>query len=176
MTMEHGKKEVTALTVTALAVGGLATGCAGEAGAQDGQPTEVASPTASASWDPTNPNSLPPSSISISPDGTVVYTPPAEITSKKTSQSQEECDGQPKPIIPIPHPDVLDEPAQDINIYMQQAQPNPITDRNKLMFTVVCLHNGTPPWDLKLTDGTNLSTSLSWGAWGKYIGNTTYGQ
>ena len=176
MTMEHGKKEVTALTVTALAVGGLATGCAGEAGAQSGQPTEVAPPTASASWDPTGPNSLPPSSISISPDGTVVYTPPAEITSKNTSRDQEECDGQPKPEIPTPTPPVLQQKSQLIDVLMQQAQPNPITNRNKLIFTVVCLQNGTPPWDLKLTDGTNYSTSLDWGFWGKYIGNTTYGQ
>ena len=90
--MRRGKKQFAVLLGIVLVFGGLAAGCAGGAETQGGQPTETA-PTVNTTWDATNPNSLPSSPISTSPDETLTYTQPASEPDTETKESTMVCNG-----------------------------------------------------------------------------------
>ena len=95
-------------------------------------------------------------------------------TSENTQPSTETCDGEPKPVI-TGKPDPNNK-SQIMRMALELASPSPITNRANLSFIVVCLTGGTPPWDLRITDGTNQSPPLDWGIWSGETGNTTYDQ
>ena len=164
--MRRGKKQFAVLLGIVLVFGGLAAGCAGGAGTQGGQPTEPSTTSGTGGIDNTPGG------------GNTVQLPPTTNTSTSTSAntqtSTETCDGDPKPAIPgKPDPN-------DNSVAMQwalnYASPNSITNRASLSFIAVCFPGGTPPWDLRITDGVNQSPSLSWEGWSSDTGNTTYGQ